>query len=66
MTEELTSIGGKLDEAKIENRRLLAERQALQQQIDRDKDSADMTKVELARVSQSVNSLQVQDRQPGT
>ena len=59
MTEELTSIGGKLDEAKIENRRLLAERQALQQQIDRDKDSADMTKVELARVSQSVNSLQV-------
>jgi chromosome segregation ATPase len=59
MTEELTTIGGKLDEAKIENRRLLAERQALQQQIDRDKDSADMTKVELARVSQSVNSLQV-------
>jgi chromosome segregation ATPase len=60
MTEELTNFADKLDEAKMENRRLVAERQALQQQIDRDRESADRTKVELASVSRSVNSLQVQ------
>ena len=60
VTEELNNTFGKLDQAQIDNRRLLAESQGLQRQIDRDRDSADKIKVELDSVSSSVNILRVE------
>lgn len=58
VSNELSDIVGQLDQAQLDNQRLAAEAERLRQQIERDKENAKGTLVDLADVNRQVSVLQ--------